>query len=83
MANTAAACEDVAADLSALVDAELTPVERDALVASIPLGRAATPEDVAATAMFLLCDRTAGYVTGQVLRVNGGLASPYTSLTAG
>ena len=38
----------------------------------IPLGRMGTPEDVAAAALYLASEE-AGFVTGQVLRVNGGL----------
>jgi 3-oxoacyl-[acyl-carrier protein] reductase len=40
--------------------------------ASIPLGRAGTPADVAAAVCFLASDE-AGYITGQVLAVNGGM----------
>ncbi len=43
----------------------------DALIASIPLGRAGTPEDVARAVSFLAA---ASYITGEVLRVDGGLA---------
>ena len=39
--------------------------------AAIPLGRIATPEDVASLAVFLLCGESA-HVTGQTLHVNGG-----------
>jgi NAD(P)-dependent dehydrogenase (short-subunit alcohol dehydrogenase family) len=39
--------------------------------AMVPLGRLAEPEDIAQTALFLACDG-AGYVTGEVLCVNGG-----------
>ena len=40
--------------------------------ASIPLGRAGTAADVAAAVCFLASDE-AGYITGQVLAVNGGM----------
>jgi 3-oxoacyl-[acyl-carrier protein] reductase len=45
---------------------------RKALFDSIPMKRIGRPEDVAATAVFLASEG-AGYVTGQVLSVNGGL----------
>ena len=38
---------------------------------SIPLGHKGTPEDMAAAAAFLCSDR-AGFITGQVLVVDGG-----------
>lgn len=43
----------------------------DDLVAQTPLGRAAAPEEIAQAAAWLLSDR-ASYVTGAVLRVDGG-----------
>lgn len=52
--------------------AALTPAQWDAVTAKIPLKRLGTPEDVAAMAAFLTSPE-AGYVTGQVLHVNGGL----------
>jgi NAD(P)-dependent dehydrogenase (short-subunit alcohol dehydrogenase family) len=41
------------------------------LAPTIPLGRAASPEEIAETILFLLSD-AASYVTGAVLRVAGG-----------
>jgi 2-hydroxycyclohexanecarboxyl-CoA dehydrogenase len=59
-----------------------TPMQRDAqaaghlpgnefLAARVPVGRVGTPEDVAAACAFL-CSDEAGYITGQVIGVNGG-----------
>jgi len=44
---------------------------RDAALARIPLGRFATPQDVAKSVRFLIED--ADYITGHTLNVNGGL----------
>ncbi|MBP8644785.1 MAG: 3-oxoacyl-[acyl-carrier-protein] reductase [Syntrophobacteraceae bacterium] len=45
---------------------------REALLDHIPAGRYGTPEDVAAAVKFLASE-TAGYITGQVIHVNGGM----------
>jgi len=48
-----------------------TPETRARFLASIPLGRFATPEDMASTAAFL-CSDEAGMITGVALEVDGG-----------
>jgi len=47
-------------------------MNREEMIGRIPLNRLGTPEDVAAAASFL-ASPGAGYITGQVLRVNGGI----------
>jgi 3-oxoacyl-[acyl-carrier protein] reductase len=50
----------------------MTEKARSALVEQIPLGRVGMPEDVAEAVAFLASER-AGYITGQVIHVNGGM----------
>ncbi|MCV7064415.1 SDR family NAD(P)-dependent oxidoreductase [Mycolicibacterium vaccae] len=50
-------------------EGKLPPAEF--LTQAIPAGRVGVPEDVAAVCSFL-CSEAAGYVTGQVIGVNGG-----------
>ena len=59
----------VATDMTtaALADKET----QESIIKSIPLGRAATPEEIAGPIVFL-CSRWAAHVTGEVLNVNGG-----------
>jgi NAD(P)-dependent dehydrogenase (short-subunit alcohol dehydrogenase family) len=52
--------------------AALTPAQWEAVAAKIPMKRLGTPDDVASMVNFL-ASAEAGYVTGQVLHVNGGL----------
>jgi 3-oxoacyl-[acyl-carrier protein] reductase len=57
---------------TAMTDA-LTEEQRLALSGKIPLGRLGQPADVAAAVAYLASD-AAGWVTGSVLHVNGGMA---------
>ena len=50
----------------------LSAEQRTALLGQIPLARLGTPEDVAAAVAFL-ASPAAGYITGTVLHVNGGM----------
>jgi 2-hydroxycyclohexanecarboxyl-CoA dehydrogenase len=47
-------------------------VSVDAMAAMVPLGRAGTPADIAAACSFL-CSEDGGYITGQLIGVNGGM----------
>jgi len=47
------------------------PGTREKIKAAIPLGRPATPQEIAAPVLFL-CTKHAGFITGEVLNVNGG-----------
>ena len=50
----------------------LTEDQKQAMLASIPLGRAGTPEDIAGAVGFLVSP-TAAYITGTTVHVNGGM----------
>jgi 3-oxoacyl-[acyl-carrier protein] reductase len=50
----------------------LTDEQRSAMLAGVPLARPGSVADVAAAIAFLASDE-AGYITGQVIRVNGGM----------
>lgn len=54
---------------------ELSEDQKTRVMAAIPQGRMGTPEDIAAAVVYLASD-AAGYVTGQTLHVNGGMAMP-------
>ncbi|MFT0536840.1 SDR family NAD(P)-dependent oxidoreductase [Pseudomonas fulva] len=59
----------------ALTDTEMTsalaPQARTEVLAQMPLGRAGTPRDIAAAVCFL-ASREAGFVTGEIMDVDGG-----------
>jgi 3-oxoacyl-[acyl-carrier protein] reductase len=47
------------------------PATREKVLKTIPLGRVATPEEIAAPILFL-CTEHAGFITGEIFNVNGG-----------
>ncbi|WP_291297169.1 3-oxoacyl-[acyl-carrier-protein] reductase [Elioraea sp.] len=51
----------------------LTDEQKTALSTRIPLGRLGTPADIAAATVYLASDE-AGWITGSVMHVNGGMA---------
>ena len=57
---------------SPMTDA-LTPEQKARIGGAIPMRRLGAPEDVAASVVFLASDQ-AGYITGQTIHVNGGMA---------
>ena len=56
------------------IDTDMTADVSKELLAQVPARRAGTPDEVAACVRFLASDQ-AGYVTGAVLSVDGGLAA--------
>jgi 3-oxoacyl-[acyl-carrier protein] reductase len=59
----------VATDMSATTLAD--PATRNRILSTIPLGRVATPHEIAAPVLFL-CTSHAGFISGEVFNVNGG-----------
>ena len=57
---------------TAMTDA-LNDAQRTAILSKVPAGRLGGPDDVAAAVRYLASDE-AGYVTGQTIHVNGGMA---------
>jgi len=53
-----------------------TPRQLEESVRSIPMGRLGTPEDCVGAYEFLASERMSGYITGQIIEVNGGQLMP-------
>jgi 3-oxoacyl-[acyl-carrier protein] reductase len=51
----------------------LNEKQKEAILGSVPMGRLGTGHDVAAAVLYLASEE-AGYMTGQTLHVNGGMA---------
>lgn len=56
------------------IDGDLFPVPYEQIVATYPIPRMGQPEDIAAACAFFASE-DAGYITGQLLGVNGGAAT--------
>lgn len=52
---------------------KLTDDQKSSLLTGVPMGRMGTSDEIAASALYLASEE-AGYVTGQTLHVNGGMA---------
>jgi 3-oxoacyl-[acyl-carrier protein] reductase len=52
------------------------PERMQQLITTIPMGRAGTAEECVGTAFYLASDTLSGYVTGQIIEVNGGQLMP-------
>jgi 3-oxoacyl-[acyl-carrier protein] reductase len=50
--------------------------QMSAMVGTIPMGRAGTPDECVGTVLYLASDALSGYVTGQIIEVNGGQFMP-------
>jgi 3-oxoacyl-[acyl-carrier protein] reductase len=58
--------------LTPLIQRLATPDMLETMRKSIPMARLGTPEDCVGAYLFLASERLSGYITGQVLEVNGG-----------
>ena len=57
-------------------DRYTSPEQMAAMLATVPQGRFGTPEDCVGAYLFLASPMLSGYVTGQILEVNGGQLMP-------
>jgi 3-oxoacyl-[acyl-carrier protein] reductase len=47
-----------------------------AMLGGIPMGRAGRPDECAGAVLFLASPAMSGYITGQVIEINGGQLTP-------
>lgn len=57
-------------------DRHTQQAQLQAMVRTIPMGRTGTPQECAGTVLYLASPEMSGYVTGQVIEVNGGQLTP-------
>lgn len=57
-------------------DRHTDDAQMEAMLASVPMGRAGEPQDCVGAVLFLASPAMSGYVTGHVLEVNGGQLMP-------
>jgi 7-alpha-hydroxysteroid dehydrogenase len=53
----------------------LTPERTERMLSSTPMGRLGQPEDIAASALFLVSPASS-WITGKILGVDGGVEAP-------
>lgn len=70
--NVTANCIAPGIITSAMTD-RLNDKQRETILAKVPMAKLGAPADVAAAAVYLASDE-AGYITGQTIHVNGGMA---------
>ena len=59
---------------TAFAETEMDGAYRDAVIEQTPMARFGRPQDVATAAVYLACEDSS-FVTGQTLKVNGGISS--------
>ena len=58
-----------------------TAAQLEAMQATVPMNRLGSADECAGTFLYLASDAMRGYVTGQVIEVNGGQLMPYRGQT--
>lgn len=59
--------------IESAINESLTEKQREMILAAVPLGRLGSADEVAAAAVYLASEE-AGYMTGQTINLNGGMA---------